>query len=200
MGLAGFITSVILLIFGILICVWLGWLIVTPLLLILRGKRTSLRTNASLTKLDKIDSLIAAKKYKQAVKKLRRLVIYGAVRNPVVIDTLRAHHQHILSRCLIIADETGSHPDNIKTVEHLFMERSELQALYIKALDSYRMFRMRRKSAGKNIPDWGKKEFEERLQEIKKELKRNENSLKKEAATLFSSLLTIAAKAKITYH
>ena len=93
----------------------------------------------------------------------------------------------------------NSRAKNIADVERLFMERNELMSLYMKARESYHNLRFRREKAGKNIPDWSKSDFEKRITEIKKELKRNESALQEALDQLFEALAT-PGEENIVYH
>jgi hypothetical protein len=144
------------------------------------------------------DELIEQKRFVEAVKELQKGIIFEAA-DRALIQALREHHQNILSRCLLISEETSSRVPNLAEVERLFLERAELQILEVKAREAFHKLRSRREQAGKDMPTWSKGDYEKRIEEIRRELGKNSVRLQSELAKLFSSALALQA-AEIIYH
>ena len=114
-------------------------------------------------------------------------------------DTMQNQIQNILSRCLIIAEDSGGRTDNIASVEKLIIERAEIQFLLLKTKEVYRNISTRRGQAGKDLPQWGKADFERRFSDIKNELLRNARDLEKEFEQLFEAIRS-QRPSDIIYH
>jgi molecular chaperone DnaK (HSP70) len=188
MGLIHFIIGVVLLAAGVFCVIYLCRLMLAPLLAILLGSNGSSKIKKAKQKVEKIDELISDGKTQEAIKVLQRSIVYDFAPNTKQVVQIKEHHQNILSRCLIISEEMSSKAENIADVERLFMERSELLSLRIKALDSFKSLENKRQQAGKHIPAWSKDDFQRKISEIKAELARNQSDLEKAADELFKSL------------
>lgn len=162
--------------------------------------RGNYRLKRALKRIQKADDLMAANEFTQAIAELRRAILLDMRGTPKVIGQIKEHHQNILSRCLIIAEELGSRAPNIAEIEKLFLERAELLNLELKTGIAYAKFRSRRQTAGKEIPDWSKGDFERRAKEVREELARNLRDLQDGLNELFTSIQTPASKDNITIH
>ncbi len=153
-----------------------------------------------MAQLSQADLKISQKKFSEAIKILKSAVFLDLFVKTELVDIIKEHHQNILSRCLIIADELETKATNVADVERLFMERSELQSLYIKAFESYSSLKDRRQQSGKEIPQWSKVEFKNKLQEISRELNVNQKLLEKNLAKFFEELQKNSSSSNIIYH
>ncbi|MCB0322181.1 MAG: hypothetical protein KDD69_01375 [Bdellovibrionales bacterium] len=199
MQLFNFIVAIALLLLGLLITAYFGWLLIAPLFGLYQGGKGSGRHRKAAGRLKKVDALVAEHRCNEALKLLRRCTIFDLPKSDEGIQRIREHHQNFLSRCLLIAEEFGSRAENIAEVERLFIERAELQKLLLRADESFRSLKFRREQAGKHIPSWSKTDFEQRIKEIKSELKRNDMALANALKKLYDSLSRPAVE-NIVYH
>ena len=190
-----FILTALALVF---LCCFL-WLLLSPILKLGRWFGSSSRIRSAAERLKTIDRLIEENKYQEALKALRKTIIVDSGGSLAVIEALKEHHQNVLSRCLVIAEDLGSLPDNIAEVERLLLERAELQVLLLKAAESYSSVKSRREKSGKAFPLWSKSEYENRLSQIREELNRNTENLGKALNHLFTSVAS-SRKEGIMYH
>ena len=188
MGLFNFIVALFLLGLALTLLIYLSWLIASPLLGGVRGKKSSGKVGKANKKLQKVDNLIANGKPNEALKLLRKAVMLDAGLTHKVLGELKEHHQNVLSRCLVIAEELGSRAENIAQAERALMERVELQSLLIKANESFKNLKNRREQAGKDLPSWSKSDFQTRIKDIEKELASNEKVANEAIEALFARL------------
>ena len=146
-----------------------------------------------------IDKLFEEKKFFEAISLIEEAIIFTPGARSQDIARSKEHHQEILSRLLTLSDGLGSRLENIASIEKLFLERSEIQHMHLKASGSYKSFQKKRRDAGKDVPDWSKAEFEQRVSEVKKELEKNTKDLKEELRLAFDSLRAAKDK-KVIYH
>lgn len=205
MSFMGFILSLVFLAMALSLLVVLSWLMITPILQILRqrkGGRPAIRTiRKTDTKLKKIDSLIEKGKHDDALKLLRKGFVIKSPSDPKGIEKLRDLHQNLLSRVLVIIEERQGRAEAIAEVEHAMLQRIELLYLLSKANDSFHNIRSRREKAGKELPSWSKSDFESRIKEIRGELKTNEKALNDSLVKLFDAAKTQNKETEpIVYH
>lgn len=159
----------------------------------------SIRFKRAAQRMEQIDQLIDTGKMVDAVVLLKQAVIYDLFRNRDSLPLLRDHHQGVLSRVVVIAEETEGSTTNIGRVEQLFQQRLELLRLLIKAQETFAQRAERRGSAGKSTPAWSRVEQKNKLGEIRAELQHNQQTLQKELTELFSAIQA-PASTRITYH
>ena len=188
MGFFNFIVAMLLLGIGLAIAIYLTWTMTSPFLGSMRGRKGGSKIRRAQERLKKVDQLLADQKAAEALKVLRKSLLLDAALTSANISRLKEHHQNMLSRCLVIAEELGSRAENIAEAERLLMERIELQGLLFKASDSFENLRGRREKAGKELPTWSKSDFESRIKEINQELKKNETAAVAAVERLFASL------------
>ncbi len=199
MELLGFLVALCMAVMAVLLICYLLFLLLMPLRDLIRDGREAARVRTASRRLEQVDTLISQGKTGLALKALRRAVVYDATGSEAIVESLKEHHQNLLSRVLVLAEEVGGRPTNIADVERLLLERAELQKLLLKALDSFRSLRFRRERAGKNLPDWSKSDFDGRITEIRKELSRNQEFLEKALDQLFKNIEGSASE-QIFYH
>ena len=153
------------------------------------GRKQKSKLDKLARSLDVVDQCIEDQKNKDAIKHLKKTIMYNVVKKPDHVHFWREHHHNVLSRCLILSEETNTSLEYIAELEKLINERAELQSLYFKASESYNNLRFRRKQAGKDMPDWSKSDFETRIVQIKEELIKNKTELEQSFNVLFTSLL-----------
>jgi hypothetical protein len=175
---------------GAFLTVYLLSSLALPFLVWLRSTGQSMKLNRSFQKLAAADRLMDAKRPVEAAAELRRAVIIDNLVRSTFLPLVREHHQNILSRCVVIAEEVGGRPDNLPLVERLFIQRAELQSLYNRARDAYAKLRTRRETAGKDIPSWSKGDYEKRAKDISAELEKNLRELESALDKLFTSITT----------
>ncbi len=165
-----------------------------------KEKNESNKINTLIAKINIVDELLAQKKPILALKVLKNSAYLETIYKAELLELIKEHHQNILSRSLIIAEELNTRADNLATVEYLFQEQVELQKLFLKAFESYNNLTNRRENSGKIIPQWTKDDYEKRLLEIQEELNKCKSSLRKNLEDLFKSLELNPSDNNITYH
>ena len=201
MSIFSVIISVLLAIVGVAVAGGLLWLLFYPLLRSLKDRFDSRKFSRAAERLGEADALISEKHFPQALHALRQAPMYDLTDKPEFAGLIREHHQNILSRCVLIAEELSVRPGNLPDVERLINERGELHSLYTRALDSYTSLRSRRTRAGKEVPQWSKSDFEQRITEIRQELDVNRASLERGFDKLFQSIESPPKEAgDIVYH
>ena len=185
---------------GLVVLFVLCFLLFLPfkhLLVAQRGQSTVKRASKLLKV---VDDLIEKKRANNAIPVLRRAVVLEEINAPAIIYALQEHNQAILNRCVVIADELNSRTDNLPQVERLMGERVELLQLLAKAVNSYSSIRERRGELGKEIPEWSRSDFEQRIRQIKEELRTNLKNLTAALAELFTSLTKSKKGEDVVYH
>ena len=177
----------------------LGAMLVGPALALAGGSKGSWKLRRATNRIARVDQLIEENKAVEAIKELRRCVYLRSESTTALVARAKEHHQNILSRCLVIAEELGSRAENIAEVERLFIERTELQVLLVKASERFNRVTDKREKEGRKMPDWGKADYKGKIQEIKKELARNQSTLQAELKKLFQSIATPSDE-QIVYH
>lgn len=200
MDIISIIVPLALLITAIICLAYLSIILFLPMIRMFKEKSESNKINTLVTKINIVDELLAQKKPLLALKILKNTAYLETIYKAELLDLVREHHQNILSRSLIIAEELNTRADNLATVEYLFQEQVELQKLFLKAYESYNSLNNRRGSSGKAIPQWTKDDFEKRLLEIQEELNKCKSSLRKNLEELFKSLELNPSDNNITYH
>lgn len=185
---------------GLALTIVLLWFLLSALFLTVAGTRDYLKFRKAAQRLKRVDELLEGELYADALKELRRSVVFDARSSRQLIATLRDHHQNVLSRCLVISEALGSRSENIANIEQLFLERTELQLLLLKAHDAYRRLQDRREQAGKALPAWSQADYDKRLRDVASELLRNKRVLIGELDTLFSNLQAPPKPEEIVYH
>jgi len=188
MSIFSVVISALLAVVGVAIAGTLLWLLFHPLFRSLRDRFDARKFSRAAERLAEADALISEKHYPQALHALRLAPLYELTNKPEFAGLIREHHQNILSRCVLIAEELQVRPGNLPDVERLIIERGELHTLYTRALDSYLSLQSRRTRAGKDVPQWSKSDFEQRILDIRQELEVNRNGLEKAFDKLFHSI------------
>ena len=189
MGLGGFLIALLLLGIALVLLFYFSWQLMGPLLVGLRGRKGPSQIRKAAGRLQKVDQLISEGNPSEALKILRKsFLLDGETSSQQNLSRLKEHHQNVLSRALVLAEELNGRADNIAEVEHALMARIELQNLHLKATESYQNVKFRRKQAGKELPSWSRSDFEARIKEIKEELKKNESIVLEQISELFASL------------
>lgn len=185
---------------GISVISYLVWAVLGPIVSSLQGRKDTRKFHRAAEKIVAADSHISDGQLVEAIKVLRQAPLLDIFERSEIIELVREHHQNILSRCVIIAEELQTRPENIAEVERLVLERTELQTLYVRAAESYSSLRNRREKAGKEIPHWSRSDFEQRLGEINTELEKNRVALTDAFQKLFSSIESSRRDGDIVYH
>ncbi len=188
LGLVDLSLAVILGLVGLSLTVGLFYVLLSPVLGRLRVNRDLIRFKRALEQIESADQLIEEKRFQDAVNTLRSAVLYDLFRTRDMILSFREHYQNILSRCLVISEDSGGRAPNLGTVERLFGERAELLSLLQKARDAFERLIERRGNVGKPTPSWTKDDYQKRISEITEELKVNRIQLERELEQLFEAI------------
>lgn len=199
MSALDYIVGIILAGIGCALFTFLFWGVFGPALRIFTATYSKHRLNSASQKLRQADDLIAAQKWNEAVNELCRAVILDTYLRPKEINAVSEHHQNILSRLLVISEETSTRVDNIAELEKLFLQRTELQTLYLKAENAFFRLQSKRVEAGKGVPTWSKSDFETRRREIKAQLHSNKECLLTELGRL-QGLTRNSPDPSVMYH
>ena len=200
MDFSRLLISGILGITGFSITLYLLALLFRPVVRSAAGRQYSQRLRRAADKILQSDALFAGHQHLEALKALRKAPVYEIFDRSQFIDPVREHHQNILSRCVLIAEELQTRVDNLPEVERMVMERSELQSLYVRATESFASLKNRREKAGKEIPSWSKTDFDKRIKDIRKELEANRVALMAGFEKLFNSIESSRREEDIVYH
>lgn len=193
--MTSFLIALILLFIGGYLSLYFARLVFSPFFSWFRsGNKLFVFRKAEL-RIKKADELIEKKDYKKAVKELKKALILK-LNNPNLISSVKEHHQNILSRALIIAEENDTRASHIAEVEQLFLARAELQLLYVNAKSAYSRMQNKRSEKGKALPSWSKEEFKRKRKDIEKELMKNLEDLENALDSLFSEV----EKQEVVYH
>ncbi|MBL7662424.1 hypothetical protein JNK13_06705 [bacterium] len=150
-------------------------------------------------RLSSADTLLEDNNFTKALQELESAFILNAKSSISSITAAREVNQNILSRCLLIADSSGSRIEELPIVEELLLERAECYASILKEKEKFSQLQSKRESSGKAMPSWGKREYQRKLQELNHFLKVNEGKLSKALAKLFQALRT-PNHTEVTYH
>lgn len=184
---------------GCALALGLIWVTVSAAVRAFGRSQDGLRLKRISGKLEAADRLIEAEKWTEALKELERAILLDTGIDRDSIRKIRDHHQNVLSRCLVIAEELSVHPSNIADVERLFSERAELQTLYSKSVEAYQRVRSKRAQAGKQTPTWTRSDYDSRSKEISDQLRDNRKKLGEELSRFFSMIQSRRTD-EIVYH
>ena len=196
------VTVIIALVLGLLglsLLLSLLFLLLSPARKFFVFQKDRNRLKHALTQLAVVDGHLENEQTQEALKSLRSCFVFDHITDADLLDAYREHHQNVLSRCLIIAEDLGRRPEHLAEVEKLFLERTELFHLLLKAESSYRSLGERRSKEGKGIPTWSKADFESRISQIEAELSVNLKAVKKAIDELFRAMSS-GGETPIVYH
>jgi len=183
-------------IFASILIVWFLFRAIMPSL---RGRRDAYRLKKLNSMVEKIDQFMAEGRFQDAAKVIEYAFIYDIPNSRRGVRILREHHQNVLGRMLLIAEEVGVTIENLSEIERLLLEQAEIQSLAIQAQESFERITSRREQAGKDIPKWSKGEFENKKELIREEITRNKKQLEFEISQLLALLLS-RSPSTVTYH
>jgi len=164
-----------------------------------RGSLSMLKLKKASRRLFAADALIEQREFLKAVYALKKAVVFDHSGDMNFLSAVRDHHQSLLSRCLVVAEESKGRPENLAVVERLFLERGKLHAKYSEALASFEKLSSKRRQSGKDLPKWTKADYRQRLSQTEAELEKNQKELEKSLDQLFSSILSSPQKG-VVYH
>ncbi len=191
--------AVLLASFGVATIAVILWLVFGAVAPLFFGFAENYRIKAMIKSLEGIDALIASSNWNEVLKELPKAMIFIASSSKRYILVVRDHNQNLLSRCLIVSEEIATRADNIAAVEALFMERSELQVLHLKAKEAFARIQDRREQMGKDVPQWTRDDYQKKVRDIERELEKNLTQLKGELDKFFGALKSIPREG-VTYH
>ncbi|MCC6932733.1 MAG: hypothetical protein IT292_05720 [Deltaproteobacteria bacterium] len=170
---------------------YLGRILVSEIIVLFF--KTSLTVGGFLLKkstisLNKADHFLNLQDYDKAIHELKKAFFLTNPQDLEQINKIKQHHQNILSRIILLGEDSNCRFENISRLEHLLLERTELQNLLIKANSAFSEIRMRRSVNGKSLPKWGKQEYQEKIKLIETQLKNNKSNLESEIHKLSSYL------------
>lgn len=199
MQFTSFIVALVLLAIGLFLIYYFCSVLFSPLLSYLRkGGKLSVFRKAE-AHLKKADRFIEKEDYKKALRELKKALVFKLC-NPSLANALKEHHQNILSRCLIIAEEHSARALHVAEVEKLFLARAELLVLYLNAKNSYSRIHSKRQEQGRSLPNWSVEDYKRRTADIEKELAKNLKELEAALDELFLEVGGSGKNDEIVYH
>lgn len=183
-----YIIASVLIVFSLFLIYFIGSSILKPLSAFLWELREKSLINKASARLNKVEKLLGEDNFHASLEELRKAFLYETFKSDAGLKALKEHHENALARCIAAAEQLGGRLENLAHVEKTLLERSEILAIYSKALTSYQSLRYRRTSEGKKMPSWSKTEYETRIAQIKGELGRNQKLLDEELNKLFMFL------------
>lgn len=163
------------------------------------GTKDFLKFRRSLQRLRRFDELVEMDRWSEGVRELEKAVVYDALSSRQLISSIKEHHQNLLSRTLQVAEHFSARGESVAEVERLFLERAELQLLYLKANEAFRRIQERRNEAGKELPRWSHADYSKRIRDVSAQLQLNRRSLEEHLGKLFQEIQT-PRRDEIIYH
>lgn len=193
------VIGVVLGLIGLIILLAMLVLILSPLRKLFVSQKDKNRLKYAFDQLVLLDERLEQGDARGALKFAKNCFIFEVISDPHLLRPFREHHQNVLSRCLIIGEDLGKRPEHLGAVEKLYLQRTELMELLIKARGSYKSLDERRTKDGKGIPSWSRADFETRIAQIQLELTTNLKEIKSELEALLRALSS-EGESGITYH
>lgn len=184
---------------GLFLVGYLLWQLCGPLFGWLSSSRDLFRLRKALVRVNKADEYIRDGKLDLALRELERSFVLHVTNSRELINSVREHNQTILSRCLVVAEGLGGTFQNLPHLERLLLERAEIQLVSLKTVEAFRNIASKRGRAGKELPSWGKTDYQRRSQEIRRELEKNHKALEQAFQEFFLSIRT-PVRHNVTYH
>jgi len=184
---------------GAALCAALIWLPFRSAIRGFLGTKDFLKFRRSLQRLRRFDELIEMERWTEAVRELERSVVYDALSSRQLIFSIKEHHQNLLSRALQVSEHFSARAESVGTAERLFLERAELQVLYLKANETFRRIQDRRTEAGKDLPKWSQADYLKRIGEVNSQLLLNRQALEQTLTKLMQEIQT-PRRDDIVYH
>lgn len=184
---------------GVALLALLVFPIVITVHALVRGGSERRRLSRASERLTQIDSSLEARNWRGALDNLRSAFVYDLFTTRESIRQIREHNQNVLSRAVVLGEELSTRAENLPEVERLLIENAEIQLLYLKANESFRRLKAKRREASKDLPEWTKSDYEKRSKEILSELRQNQSQIEKAIAGLFASLEQPRGE-EVTYH
>ncbi|MCC6220821.1 MAG: hypothetical protein IT291_06245 [Deltaproteobacteria bacterium] len=188
MSLINLIVAIVIGIAGICLLAYFAYLLIREVAVILKGGRNLLRFRKAESKIMAADVFIEANQYESALRVLEQAFVFDACKNRELITAAKDHNQTILSRCLIAAEEIGGSIAILPKIEHLLLERAEIQLLLLKTDEAFRKVSNKRELAGKELPSWSKKDYSQKIAQIKSQLEKNEKDLLSSLKVFFAEI------------
>lgn len=183
------------------VALYLGSLIVRPLIGDTRGLsyRWKLKKRQRLMQL--ADEAVESEKIPQAVLLLKgAFYLFSDYPEPRFIDQTITHNLETLGRIVALFEQRSIHGSNLPVVEGLIQSRGELLRSAFEISTTKERVKVRQAEKGKEAPEWAFEEFSKKLAEILDRLETNRKSLESQLDRLFSELDKGPAGSEITYH
>jgi hypothetical protein len=201
MGIFELTIATLLGLVGLGLALFFIWALASPCFGWILERLEQQRLAESLNSLTKLDQCVASGKFDEAIELLRRVCYLDLVVSENSLVKLQDLYQNFLSRVVLIANEINASPDFLPETEALLSQRIELIQLYRRVKNSYNNFLSKRERRGKDLPAWGKLEFEQKVTEARNELTENKESLQIALNKLIESLVAKdSASTDIVYH
>ena len=206
-----FITAFLVL----LLAVWLVWFLGSAFFrgisTVLPGGSKSAKVEGSSPKkssnpllkqkkrMDQAEILLEEKKYPETLKTLKNCFALELSPSRETLADIHEHNQEVLARFLELAEKQDVRIANISTLETLLNQRGESELELVKSEISYNKLKQRRSESGKDLPDWGKKEFKDKIKVLKEDRSKNLAKLKVELKKMYKQLSSVSPE-KAVYH
>jgi len=150
-------------------------------------------------KLSESETLIESKNYPEALKLLKGCFALELTPDRSSLADIHEHNLEVLAQFFQMAEEQGVRINNISELENLLNQRGECELELVKSELSYQKLKQRRSESGKELPDWGKKEFKSKIKDLKQQRAKNLTELKTELKAMFKQLSSTTPETNV-YH
>ncbi len=144
-------------------------------------------------------ALVEEQKYPEALKILKNCFALELSPNRETLADVHEHNQEVLAHFFELAEKRDVRIANISSLEALLNQRGECELELVKSEISYNKLKQRRSESGKDLPDWGKKEFRDKIKVLKEDRSKNLAELKIELKKMYKQLSSVSPE-KAVYH
>lgn len=116
------------------------------------------------------------------------------------LSKIHNHHMEVLAHVVTITEDLPGSIENLPLLEELLLKRLELFRAKYDVIARKGTVQQKAQESGKDVPEWGIREFGKKLSELEESIKVNEMSIEKQLDELFSKLFTAEEIQKVTYH
>ena len=176
----------------------IGLLIVRALGLKPKGWLERLRFRYYTARVEKVDQLLVANRWSEALAVLKECFYLDPIRyEEVLVDKVSNYHQALLSRLVIVAEKQSFHVGNLAILEDLLFMRVEIEREWFEAVANYRALQRKRI---KKVPAWAMQEYQAKLIEIQDRLLTNQRTISSQLKAAIASCSNMPSKEEFLVH
>jgi hypothetical protein len=166
----------------------------------LRGWLESTQLTRAEKSLAAFEQAFRAQQPKLARALLPQTVVVAHVQSSIErVEAVTHHHLEVLDLLVRLADENTRRIENVGALEALFVRRSTIMREFLEIRRGRATLAERRRSKGKQAPEWALEDFQRRQSAIIQDLKASSSELRKELLKALDSLEREVGQS-ITYH